>query len=101
MINLPVTKTLSEIAKFVLSSKDKSCVYRFLSHSKWENGLLNTNRLSHLDFFLKHNIKLESVGFLVIDDTANSKKSTKKMQEPSYNYSHTEGKMSAPIVWLL
>ncbi|WP_251861840.1 hypothetical protein [Clostridium sp. Marseille-Q2269] len=34
LINLPGTKTLSEIAKNVLSSKDKSCIYRFLSHSK-------------------------------------------------------------------
>jgi SRSO17 transposase len=92
LINLPGTKTLSEIAKCVLSSKDKSCIYRFLSNSKWDDSLLNANRISHLNFFLKHNIKPKSVGFLVIDDTVNSKKSAKKIQGLSYNYSHTEGK---------
>ena len=34
----------------------------------------------------------KSVGFLIIDDTVNSKESAKKIQGPSYNYSHTEGK---------
>ncbi|AKA67296.1 IS701 family transposase [Clostridium scatologenes] len=92
LINLPGTKTLSKIAKCVLSSKDKSCIYRFLNHSKWDDSLLNANRLSYLNFFFKHNIKPKSVGFLVIDDTVNSKKSAKKMQGLSYNYSHTEGK---------
>ncbi len=92
LINLPGTKTLSEIAKSVVSAKDKSCIYKFLSHSKWDDSLLNNNRISYLNFFLEHNIKPKSVGFLVIDDTVNSKKSAKKMQGLSYNYSHTEGK---------
>lgn len=92
LINLRGTKTLSEIAKSVLSSKDKSCIYRFLSHSKWDDSLLNNNRISYLNFFLEHNIKPKSVGFLIIDDTVNSKESAKKIQGLSYNYSHTEGK---------
>lgn len=92
LINLRGTKTLSEIAKSVLSSKDKSCIYRFLSHSKWDDSLLNNNRISYLNFFLEHNIKPKSVGFLIIGDTANFKESAKKIQGLFYNYSHTEGK---------
>ena len=56
-----------------------------------DDSILNNNRISYLNFFLEHNIKPKSVGFLVIDDTVNSKESAKKMQGLS-NYSHTEGK---------
>jgi len=92
LINLPGTKTLSKIPASVFSAKDKSCIYKFLSHSKWDDSLLNNNRINYLNFFLENNIAPKSVGFLVIDDTVNSKESAKKMQGLSYNYSHTEGK---------
>lgn len=39
LINLPSTETLSEIAKSVLSAKDKSCIYRFLSYSKLDDRI--------------------------------------------------------------
>ncbi|WP_294184466.1 IS701 family transposase [uncultured Clostridium sp.] len=92
LINLPGTKTLSEIAENVYSAKDKSCICKFLSSSRWDDNLLNRNRINYLNFFLENNIAPESVGFLVIDDTVNSKESAKRMQGLSYNYSHTESK---------
>jgi SRSO17 transposase len=92
LINLPGTKTLSKIVENVYSAKDKSCIYKFLSHSKWDDSLLNSNRINYLNFFLENNVAPESVGFLVIDDTVNPKESAKKMQGLSYNYSHTGGK---------
>ncbi len=94
LINLPSTKTLSKIAKSVVFAKDKSCIYRFLNQSKWDNSLINSNTISYFNFFLEHNTKPKSVGFLVIDDTVNSKKSAKKMQGLFYNYSHIDNKMS-------
>lgn len=92
LINCQGSKTLSNIADTILKSKDKSCIYRFLSTSNWDDSLLNQNRVNYLSFFLEHNIKPKSAGFLVIDDTVNHKESAKKMQGLQYNYSHIEGK---------
>ncbi|MBC2578775.1 hypothetical protein [Clostridium sp. DJ247] len=41
LINLPSIKTLSKIAASVSSAKDKSCIYKFLSRSKWDDSLLS------------------------------------------------------------
>lgn len=92
LINVHGTKTLSKIAESIISAKDSSCIYKFLSRSKWDDKLLNQNRINLLNFFLKYNIKPKSVGFIALDDTVNSKESAKKIQGLSYNYSHSDGK---------
>lgn len=42
--------------------------------------------------FLERNIKPNSVGFLVIYDTINSKNDAKRIQGPNYHFSHAGGK---------
>lgn len=56
LINPPGTKILSGIAKSMVYERNKSCIYKFLSHSKWDDSVLNNNRISHLNFFLEYNI---------------------------------------------
>lgn len=92
LINIKGNKTISKIAEGILSAKDKSSIYKFLSHSKWDDSLLDRNRISYLNYYIKNNVSDSSVGFLVIDDTVNVKKSAKKMQGLRFNHSHTEGK---------
>ncbi|RXI57443.1 IS701 family transposase, partial [Clostridium tetani] len=60
--------------------------------SKWDDSLINRNRINYLNLHFSKLIKPKSVGFLVIDDTVNPKIQAKKMQGLSYNHSHTEGK---------
>jgi hypothetical protein len=42
--------------------------------------------------FLERYSEPNSVGFLAIDDTVNSKPDAKKIQGLNYHFSHTEGK---------
>jgi SRSO17 transposase len=92
LINIKGNKTISKIAEGIVSAKDKSSIYKFLSCSKWDDSLLNRNRINYINYFIRNNISDNSVGFLVIDDTVNVKKSAKKMQGLSFNHSHAEGK---------
>jgi len=78
LINIKGNKTISKIAEGILSAKDKSSIYRFLSRSKWDDSLLDSNRINYLNYYIKNNIPNSSVGFLVIDDTVNVKKGTRK-----------------------
>lgn len=92
LINIKGNKTISSIAEGILSAKDRSSIYKFLSRSKWDDSLLNTNRINYLNYYIKNNVPDNSVGFLVIDDTVNVKKTAKKIQGLSFNHSHAEGK---------
>lgn len=92
LINLDGTKSLLKISEHTLTAKSSSSIYRFLSHSKWDDSLIDRNRVNYLKLHFDKIIKPKSVGFLVIDDTVNPKEQAKKMQGLSYNYCHTEGK---------
>lgn len=92
LINLPGNKSLLNISEHILSAKSSSCIYRFLSRSKWDDSLIDRNRISYLKLHFEKLIEPKSVGFLVIDDTVNPKIQAKKMECLSYNHSHTEGK---------
>jgi hypothetical protein len=59
--------SISKIAENITIAKDKSCIYRFLSKSPWDDKQLNRNRISFLSYHLEHNIRPGEVGFLVID----------------------------------
>ena len=76
----------------MLQTKNKACIYKFLSKSKWNDRLLNRNRIAHLNMFLDNNIRSKYVGFLSIDDTVNPKSKAKKIQGLNYHFSHVEGK---------
>ncbi|WP_427340426.1 hypothetical protein [Caloranaerobacter sp. DY30410] len=81
LINIKGNKTISKIAEGILSAKDKSSIYKFLSRSKWDDSLLNRNRINYLNhYIIKNNVSNNSVGFLVIDNTVNVKKGAKKIQ---------------------
>ncbi|MBC2581092.1 hypothetical protein [Clostridium sp. DJ247] len=59
LINLPGNKTLSEIAKSVLSSKDKSCIYKyFKSNLSFDKYRVRSNLSIER---LKQNIALEDI----------------------------------------
>ncbi|URZ01374.1 IS701 family transposase [Clostridium felsineum] len=92
LINLDGTKSLSKISENILTAKSSSSIYRFLSRSKWDDSLIDRNRINYLKLHFNKLIKPKSVGFLVIDDTVNPKIQSKKMQGLSYNHCHTEGK---------
>lgn len=92
LITLPGTKSLSKISKHILTAKSSSCIYRFLSHSKRDDSLIDRNRINYLKLHFNNLIKPKSVGFLVIDDTVNPKLQAKKMQGLSYNHSHEQVK---------
>ncbi len=92
LINIRGNKTISAIAEGILSAKDKSSIYKFLSRSKWDDSLLNTNRINYLNYYIRNNVSANSTGFLVIDDTVNVKKTAKKIQGLSFNHSYAEGK---------
>ncbi|QXM06227.1 transposase [Crassaminicella indica] len=85
-------KSISSISKAILSDKDSSCIYKFLSKSKWDGKILNRNRTANLNLFLEQHTKSNSVGFLIIDDTVNSKPEAKKIERLDYHFSHAEGK---------
>lgn len=86
--------SISKIAENIATSKDESCIYRFLSESPWDDELLNRNRVNFLEYHLEHNIQPNETGFLVIDDTTNLKDvRTKEMEGLDFHYSHTEGKI--------
>src|SRR3712207_7678746 len=44
LINLSGSKSLLKISKAVLTAKNSSSIYRFLSHSKWDDSLIDKNR---------------------------------------------------------
>ncbi|WP_102398934.1 IS701 family transposase [Haloimpatiens massiliensis] len=92
LINLDGTKSLLKISEYILAAKSSSSIYRFLSNSKWDDSLIDRNRINYLKLHFNKLIKPKSVGFLVIDDTVNPKTQAKKMQGLSYNHCHTEGK---------
>lgn len=85
-------KSLSSVSKAVLSAKDSSCIYKFLSKSEWDDSLINHNRISHLNPVLEQHVKADSIGFLIIDDTINPKPSAKNIEGLNYHFSHIEGK---------
>lgn len=85
-------KSISSVSKAILTAKDSSSIYRFLSKSKWNDKLLNRNRIGNLNLFLEQHTKPNSVGFLIIDDTVNSKPGAKKIEGLDFHFSHAEGK---------
>ncbi|WP_396276610.1 transposase [Haloimpatiens lingqiaonensis] len=80
LINLDGTKSLLKVSEHILTAKSSSSIYRFLSHSKWDDSLIDRNRINYLNLHFNKLIKPKSVGFLVIDDTVNPKTQAKKMQ---------------------
>ncbi len=92
LVNVSGDKTISRIAQTIADAKDKSCIYKFLSRAKWDEKLIDRNRLNYLILRFASLIKPNTTGFLIIDDTVNIKESTKKIQGLSYNYSHSESK---------
>ncbi|OOB76437.1 hypothetical protein AXF41_12195 [Clostridium haemolyticum] len=69
LINLSGTKSLLKISENVVTAKSSSSIYRFLSHSKWDDRLIDRNRINYLNLHFYKLIKPQSVGFLAIDDT--------------------------------
>ncbi|WP_138206456.1 transposase [Haloimpatiens lingqiaonensis] len=92
LTNLSGTKSLYKISENILIAKSSSSIYRFLSRSKWDDSLIDRNRINYLKLHFDKLVNAKSVGFLVIDYTVNPKVQAKKMQGLSYNHSHTEGK---------
>ena len=92
LVNVSGDKTISKIAQTIADAKDRSCIYKFLSKSKWDEQLIDRNRLNYLNLRFVDLIKPKTTGFLIIDDTVNIKESAKKIQGLAYNYSHSEGK---------
>src|SRR3712207_9037398 len=92
MIRRPPRSTLFPYTTLFRSAKNSSSIYRFLSHSKWDDSLIDKNRISYLNLHFDKIIKPKSVGFLAIDDTVNPKIQAKKMQRLSYNFSHVSSK---------
>lgn len=92
LINLEGTKSLLKISEHMLTAKSSSSIYRFLSHSKWNDSLIDRNRINYLKLHFNKLIKPKSVEFLAIDDTANPKIQAKEMENLGCNYCHTEGK---------
>ena len=92
LINLSGTKSLLKISENVVTAKSSSSIYRFLSHSKWDDRLIDRNRINYLNLHFDKLIKPQSVGFLAIDDTINPKIQAKKIQGLNYNFSHVAGK---------
>lgn len=68
LITVHGNKSISSISRFILTAKDNSCIYKFLSKSKWNDKLLNRNRTGYLNLFSEQWVKTESTGFLIIDD---------------------------------
>ncbi|WIV13648.1 hypothetical protein [Proteiniborus sp. MB09-C3] len=62
-------KSIHSVSKAVLSAKDSSSIYKFLSKSEWDDSLINRNRISYLNLVLEQHVKSNSVGFLITDDT--------------------------------
>ncbi|WP_129599963.1 IS701 family transposase [Anaerophilus nitritogenes] len=85
-------KSINSVSKAILSAKDSSSIYKFLSKSEWDNALINRNRISHLNLVLNHHVETNSTGLLIIDDTINPKPSAKKVEGLDYHFSHIEGK---------
>ncbi|URZ06612.1 hypothetical protein CLROS_019450 [Clostridium felsineum] len=81
LINLDGTKSLSKISENILTAKSNSSIYRFLSRSKWDDNLIDRNRINYLKLHFNKLIKPKSVGFLVIDDTVNPKIQSKKCKD--------------------
>jgi hypothetical protein len=73
LITVHGNTSISSISRTVLIAKDSSCIYRFLSTSVWDYKLLNRNRIGYLNLFLKHQVKSESIEFLITDDKVNPK----------------------------
>jgi len=92
LINVKGNKSISSISQSILSAKDRSCIYKFLSKSQWDDSLIDRNRIAHLNMFLEKNVNAGSIGFLAIDDTVNPKPEAKKIQGLNYHFSHSEGK---------
>lgn len=92
LIVIDGNKTIFSISKAILSAKDISSIYKFLSKSQWDDSLINRNRISYLNLVLEKHVKTDSIGFLIIDDTINPKPPAKKIEELDYHFSHIEGK---------
>ncbi|SHJ73182.1 hypothetical protein SAMN02745912_00886 [Paramaledivibacter caminithermalis DSM 15212] len=56
LINIKGNKTISTIAQGILTAKDRSSIYKFLSSSKWDDSLLNTNRINYINYYVKNNV---------------------------------------------
>ena len=93
LISVKGNKSISSIGKSIANSKDKSCMYKFLSNSDLDENLLNNNRINHIKQLLETVTPHNSVGFLSIDDTINKKSiNARSMDGLGFHYSHTEGK---------
>lgn len=86
LITVHDNKSISSISKSVLTARDSSCIYRFLSTSVWDDNLVNRNRIKYLNLILEQQVKPESIGFLIIDDTVNPKPRAKKTEELDYHF---------------
>lgn len=86
-------KTISSIYNKVTCNRDRSNGSRFLGKYNWSNDYVNHKRVQHSIKEISKNVKPETVGFLIVDDTLSKKdKSTKKIEALDYHNSHTEGK---------
>ncbi len=65
LVNVSDDITISKIAQTIADAKDKSCIYKFLSRSKWEEKLIDRNRLSYLNLRFTDLIKPNTTGFLI------------------------------------
>src|SRR3712207_972605 len=88
LINLSGSKSLLKISKTVLTAKNSSSIYRFLSHSKWDDSLIDKNRISYLNLHFDKIIKPKSVGFLAIDDTVNPDRKSTRLNSSHANISY-------------
>src|SRR3712207_8449968 len=70
-----------KISKTILNAKNNSSIYRFLSHSKWDDRLIDRNRINYLNLHFDKLIKPQSVGFLAID---RSEEHTSELQSRQY-----------------
>ncbi|RXI55325.1 hypothetical protein DP122_05345, partial [Clostridium tetani] len=57
LINLSGTKSLLKISEHILTAKSSSSIYRFLSRSKWDDSLINRNRINYLNLHFSKLIK--------------------------------------------
>ncbi|KEI08254.1 hypothetical protein [Clostridium novyi] len=57
LINLSGTKSLLKISENVVTAKNNSSIYRFLSHSKWDDRLIDRNRINYLNLHFDKLIK--------------------------------------------
>lgn len=91
IINIDSKRNISNISSKILSSRDRSCVTKFLNNAPWDVQRLNLFRIKHLLATAKP--KAKKPVFIAIDDTVIPKNpDTKHIEGLSYHFSHAEGK---------